>query len=73
MDFKEMSPEVAMQGFGAGFDCSACTLAHAAEEVGLDEETAKKIAEVADSLYNQAKSEIGLKKDYLIPVLISPD
>ena len=36
-------------------------------------ETAKKIAEVADSLYNQAKSEIGLKKDYLIPVLISPD
>ena len=44
MDFKNMTPEVALQGFGSGFDCSTCTLAHVADKIGLDEETALKIS-----------------------------
>jgi len=44
MDFKNMTPEVALQGFGSGFDCSTCTLAHVADRIGLDEETAVKIS-----------------------------
>ncbi len=37
------------------------------------EETAKYIAENADALYEKAKTETGLKNDFAMPIIISPD
>lgn len=36
-------------------------------------QTAHYIAEQADSLYEKAKSEAGLQKDFVMPIIISPD
>lgn len=39
-----MTEEKALQGFGAGIDCSQAVLAEAAPQVGLEENAARKLA-----------------------------
>ena len=42
MDYKNMTEDMAREGFGCGIDCSMAVAGHCADKVGIDESTAVK-------------------------------